>query len=95
MNTLTRRNFVKAATSSPICMPALIQAKGFAKPVHPIGKAEHVISIWLGGGMGQLIPLIRREKETQKRKFRVPTMMRLILLYLAYNYANIYQGLLH
>ena len=95
MNTLTRRNFVKAATSSAICMPALIQAKGFAKPVHPIGKAEHVISIWLGGGMGQIDTFDPKRKGDPKEKFRVPTMMRLILLYLAYNYANIYQGLLH
>ena len=68
MNTLTRRNFVKAATSSPICMPALIQAKGFAKPVHPIGKAEHVISIWLGGGMGQIDTFDPKRKGDPKEK---------------------------
>ena len=68
MNTLTRRNFVKAATSSAICMPALIQAKGFAKPVHPIGKAEHVISIWLGGGMGQIDTFDPKRKGDPKEK---------------------------
>ena len=51
MNTLTRRNFVKVATLvQSACLPS--QGKESANPIHPMGKAEHVISIWLGGGMG-------------------------------------------
>ena len=95
MNTLTRRNFVKAGTSSAICMPSLLQGKESAKLNHPRGKAEHVISIWLGGGMGQIDTLIPKEKETPKRKFRALTIMQLILLSRAYSSVNIYQRLLH
>ena len=68
MNTLTRRNFVKAATSSAICMPSLSQGKESANPIHPMGKAEHVISIWLGGGMGQIDTFDPKRKGDPKEK---------------------------
>ena len=68
MNTLTRRNFVKAGTSSAICMPSLLQGKESAKLNHPRGKAEHVISIWLGGGMGQIDTFDPKRKGDPKEK---------------------------
>ena len=68
MNTLTRRNFVKAGTSSAICMPSLLQGKESAKLNHPMGKAEHVISIWLGGGMGQIDTFDPKRKGDPKEK---------------------------
>ena len=76
-------------------MPSLSQGKESANPIHPMGKAEHVISIWLGGGMGQIDTFDPKRKGDPKKKFRVLTIIRLILLYLAYNSVNIYQGLLH
>jgi len=68
MNILTRRNFVKAGTSSAICMPSLLQGKESAKINHPMGKAEHVISIWLGGGMGQIDTFDPKRKGDPKEK---------------------------
>ena len=68
MNTLTRRNFVKAGTSSAICMPSLLQGKESAKLNQPMGKAEHVISIWLGGGMGQIDTFDPKRKGDPKEK---------------------------
>ena len=68
MKTLTRRNFVKAGTSGAICMPSLLQGKESAKLNHPMGKAEHVISIWLGGGMGQIDTFDPKRKGDPKEK---------------------------
>ena len=68
MNKLTRRNFVKAGTLSTTCIPSLVQAKELAKPIHPMGKAEHVISIWLGGGMGQIDTFDPKRKGDPKEK---------------------------
>ncbi|MEC8473792.1 MAG: DUF1501 domain-containing protein, partial [Planctomycetota bacterium] len=34
----------------------------------PIGKAEHVISIWLGGGMGQIDTFDPKKKGDPKAK---------------------------
>ena len=68
MNTLTRRNFVKAGTSSAICIPSILQGKESAKLNHPMGKAEHVISIWLGGGMGQIDTFDPKRKGDPKEK---------------------------
>ena len=68
MKILTRRNFVKAGTSSAICMPSLLQGKESAKLNHPMGKAEHVISIWLGGGMGQIDTFDPKRKGDPKEK---------------------------
>ena len=68
MKILTRRNFVKAGTSGAICMPSLLQGKESAKLNHPMGKAEHVISIWLGGGMGQIDTFDPKRKGDPKEK---------------------------
>ena len=49
---LNRRQFISSATAAAggVALPA------FADPAEALiqGKAEHVISIWLGGGMGQI-----------------------------------------
>jgi len=68
MKILTRRNFVKAGTSSAICIPSILQGKESAKLNHPTGKAEHVISIWLGGGMGQIDTFDPKRKGDPKEK---------------------------
>ena len=68
MKILTRRNFVKAGTSSAICMPSILRGKESAKLNHPMGKAEHVISIWLGGGMGQIDTFDPKRKGDPKEK---------------------------
>ena len=49
---LNRRQFISSMTAAGggLALPA------FAEPTESLiqGKAEHVISIWLGGGMGQI-----------------------------------------
>ena len=49
-------------------MPSLLQGKESAKLNHPMGKAEHVISIWLGGGMGQIDTFDPKRKGDPKEK---------------------------
>tara|TARA_B100000035_G_scaffold83925_2_gene70488 strand:- start:713 stop:1942 length:1230 start_codon:yes stop_codon:yes gene_type:complete len=49
-------------------MPSLLQGKESAKINHPMGKAEHVISIWLGGGMGQIDTFDPKRKGDPKEK---------------------------
>lgn len=50
---MNRRHFLKtgATLSGGLALPHSLIAESLAKPVY--GKAEHVISIWLGGGMAQ------------------------------------------
>jgi len=51
----TRRTFLQASTAaaaSPLALPVL--AGDTASAVVPMGKAEHCIMIWLGGGMAQI-----------------------------------------
>ena len=67
MNRLTRRNFVKAGSLTGFCLPALTQAKQIASG-NPMGKTEHVISIWLGGGMGQVDTFDPKRKGDPKEK---------------------------
>lgn len=52
-NRFTRRETL--ATGAAVAAGALMPASLLAESVQPLlqGKAEHVISIWLGGGMGQ------------------------------------------
>lgn len=54
MNHPTRRQFLatSAATAGVLSVPHVAAAKGPEPRLQ--GKAEHVISIWLGGGMGQV-----------------------------------------
>lgn len=67
MNRLTRRNFVKAGSLTGFCLPALTQAKQIASG-NQMGKTEHVISIWLGGGMGQIDTFDPKRKGDPKEK---------------------------
>ena len=51
----TRRTFLQASTAaaaSPLALPVL--AGDTSSAVVPMGKAEHCIMIWLGGGMAQI-----------------------------------------
>jgi len=54
MNNSTRRQFLASstATAGALSLPHLAQATEQQSRIK--GKAEHVISIWLGGGMGQI-----------------------------------------
>ncbi|MEC7803107.1 MAG: DUF1501 domain-containing protein [Verrucomicrobiota bacterium] len=49
-------------------MPSILRGKESAKLNHPMGKAEHVISIWLGGGMGQIDTFDPKRKGDPKEK---------------------------
>lgn len=51
---LSRRQLItsSAAAAGAIVLPAMARANDIAPRLQ--GKAEHVISIWLGGGMGQI-----------------------------------------
>ncbi|MDO8541364.1 MAG: DUF1501 domain-containing protein [Opitutaceae bacterium] len=49
---MNRREFLTASVGAAL-LPALGRGAGAAPPLIK-GKAEHVISIWLGGGMGQI-----------------------------------------
>ncbi len=54
MNPLYRRQFLasSAAAVGAISLPSIVTANGAGSRLQ--AKAEHVISIWLGGGMGQI-----------------------------------------
>lgn len=67
MNRLTRRNFVKTGSLTGLCLPSLTRAKQIASG-NPMGKTEHVISIWLGGGMGQVDTFDPKRKGDPKEK---------------------------
>jgi hypothetical protein len=57
MSQINRRQCLAAATAaamSPAFMPSLPQAADQNSQPRLRGQAEHVISIWLGGGMGQI-----------------------------------------
>lgn len=67
MNRLTRRNFVKTGSLTGLCLPSITRAKQIASG-NPLGKTEHVISIWLGGGMGQIDTFDPKQKGDPKEK---------------------------
>ena len=67
MNRLTRRNFLKTGSLTGLCLPSITQAKQIASG-NPLGKTEHVISIWLGGGMGQIDTFDPKQKGDPKEK---------------------------
>ncbi|TWT91878.1 DUF1501 domain-containing protein [Neorhodopirellula pilleata] len=55
MNTpINRRRWLAAATASTGCLLAQGEGRASQTSSRPAGRAEHVISIWLGGGMGQI-----------------------------------------
>jgi hypothetical protein len=49
---MNRRTFISTSAVGAATLPGLVRAA--AAPALRKGKAEHVISIWLGGGMGQI-----------------------------------------
>ncbi|MCG8600785.1 MAG: DUF1501 domain-containing protein, partial [Verrucomicrobiales bacterium] len=64
---LNRRQFLGAGASAAggLLLPGALQAESALIS----GKAEHVISIWLGGGMGQtdtFDPKIKGDPKTKK-----------------------------
>ena len=67
MNRLTRRNFLKTGSLTGLCLPSITRAKQIASG-NPMGKTEHVISIWLGGGMGQIDTFDPKRKGDPKEK---------------------------
>lgn len=64
--TLSRRSAFKAAVAAAgaQCLPAALQASSV--PLR--GQAEHVVSIWLGGGMGQIDTFDPKQKGDPKAK---------------------------
>ena len=68
MNNSTRRQFIasSAATTGTLSLPYPAQAT--EQQPRPQGKAEHVISIWLGGGMGQIDTFDPKAKGDPKAK---------------------------
>jgi hypothetical protein len=49
----TRRDFLTASAAASLGAASLLRANE-ASPKSPVGKAEHCIFIWLGGGAGQI-----------------------------------------
>ncbi|RMF40685.1 MAG: DUF1501 domain-containing protein [Planctomycetota bacterium] len=52
-----RRRFLRAAAGATVAggmLPAGLQASESEPSMPPLGKAEHVIFLWLGGGMAQI-----------------------------------------
>jgi hypothetical protein len=55
MNSISRRDFLTrtAAAAAAVALPRFAGANAIT-PAVPLGKAEHCIFIWLGGGMSQI-----------------------------------------
>lgn len=54
---LSRREFLQRSAQAGIAslaLPGLLSAANAAKPSFPLGKAEHCVLLWLGGGMAQI-----------------------------------------
>ncbi len=67
-STVTRRDLLATAavTAGGLVLPKSIRAE---QPIQsPRGKAEHVISIWLGGGMGQIDTFDPKRRGDPKKK---------------------------
>jgi hypothetical protein len=65
MDAVSRREFLAAAAGTALA-PALLRAAPANAPLK--GKAEHVISIWLGGGMGQIDTFDPKRRGDPQRK---------------------------
>src|SRR4029453_4543252 len=52
----TRRDFLVSSAASAAALSLALRAHGAedAKKTSPLGKAEHCIFVWLGGGAGQI-----------------------------------------
>ncbi len=61
-------------------------------PSQPIlrGKAEHVISIWLGGGMGQIDTFDPKRKGDRRRSCRARITIRFPLVSKVFRYVSIF-----
>ncbi|WDQ17641.1 DUF1501 domain-containing protein [Rhodopirellula sp. P2] len=68
MSNSTRRQFLASsvAAAGAVSLPRIATAHGSAERLQ--GKAEHVISIWLGGGMGQIDTFDPKAKGDPKAK---------------------------
>jgi uncharacterized protein (DUF1501 family) len=69
-NTIERRTVLGGAATlaGGLAVPGALLANSSDTPIQ--GKADHVISIWLGGGMGKSTPSTPSEKATRKRRSR-------------------------
>lgn len=67
-NAINRREFIgsAAALAGSLALPGSLLAESPDKLIQ--GKAEHVISIWLGGGMGQVDTFDPKRKGDPKKK---------------------------
>lgn len=70
LSSMNRREFL-TATATAALLPGLVRmaAGAPAAPLLPKGKAEHVISIWLGGGMGQIDTFDPKRRGDPAKKF--------------------------
>jgi len=68
MNLINRREYLAAAAASPALALALGRAAEPASPAKLSGQVEHVISIWLGGGMGQIDTFDPKRRGDPKQK---------------------------
>ncbi|MCX6954647.1 MAG: DUF1501 domain-containing protein [Verrucomicrobia bacterium] len=69
---MNRREFL-ATSAGALLLPSFVRAAGAAPAASPAdavlkGKAEHVISIWLGGGMGQIDTFDPKRRGDPKKK---------------------------
>src|SRR4030095_3037755 len=52
---LSRRDFIKRTAATPGALPlGYDRVLAESNPAAPLGKAEHCIFVWLGGGMSQI-----------------------------------------
>lgn len=67
---MNRRDFlsVSAAAGLSTALPSSLLRAAPAAPAIPRGKAEHVISVWLGGGMGQVDTFDPKRRGDPKNK---------------------------
>jgi len=77
---MNRRHFLSTSAVGAACLPNLVRAA--ASPALLKGKAEHVISIWLGGGMGQIDTFDPKQRGNPEKKIAgsyyasIPTAVR-------------------
>ena len=71
---MNRRTFLsQVATAAAFsAVPSLVRADGARVGIHPKGKAEHCIFIWLGGGMSQIDTFDPKKRGNSKSKPSVP-----------------------
>lgn len=72
-NTMKRRRFLKQSAVLPAvaASPALLASAAETQAHFPKGKAEHVIFLWLGGGMAQIDTFDPKRRGDSKTKPRI------------------------